>query len=117
MKTTGKIRLLTLLLGILTALVIVVTQMFYFGAARVAEQTPVAEQQDATTSGDESFISLPSLYSLPSSIHVVLSHEFSFIEEILLDGNQTESRPAELQLHPGRLFKTLFYFIIAPNAP
>lgn len=117
MKALGKIRVLTVLIGMLTAFVIVFTQLFYFELSKTTEQKPESEQSATSTSGEESYISLPSLYSLPSSIHVVLSHEFSFIEEILLNGKQRESAPVELQLSPGRLFKALFYFIIAPNAP
>jgi len=116
MKPFGKIRLLTVLTGILTALLIVFTQLFYFEISRSSSQEQETEQQ-SNSSNEEESISLPSSYSLPASTHVVLNHEFSFIEELLFDGEKTDTSPVELTISTGSLFKTLFHFIISPNAP
>jgi hypothetical protein len=47
----------------------------------------------------------------------MLNQEFSFIEELILDSDETEANPINVQLATGRLFKALFSFIISPNAP
>lgn len=110
-------RLFTVLLGVLTALVIVLTQLFYFELSESAVQNSETEQQNSSSSDQENIISLPSSYSLPASAHVDLNHEFTVIKEILFDVELLELPPVELQASAGRLFKALFHFIISPNAP
>jgi FlaG/FlaF family flagellin (archaellin) len=116
MKARKNIRLVTLLAGVLTALVIGYTQMFYAEVSQ--EQTSDTEQHSAASSQDEEHsILLPASYSIPSSTHVVLQHDFSFIEEILLAAETDEQAPVALQLATGKLFRALFHYIISPNAP
>lgn len=114
MKTVENKRVLIVLAGVLVALTIGFTQLFYF-EAESAYQKPDTEQQSNT--GEEEIISLPTSYSLPSAFHINLEHDFSFIEEILFDGDEPESTPVVLQLTIDQLFKTLFQVIISPNAP
>ena len=117
MKTLGKLRLVTVLVGVLTALMIVCSQVFYFEFSKPVAGKVETEQQGTSSSNQEEVISLPTTYSLPASTNVLQSHEFSFIEEILLNGKLTDFTPVDVQISIGGLFKTLFHFIIAPNAP
>lgn len=118
MKASGKIRLGSMIAGIITAAIITLTQLFYFEVKTSTEQKPETEQQSSTTPvGQEQHLSLPAPHSLPVSAHVVLSHEFSFIEEIIFGESNPEFRPVEMQRATGKLFKALFQFIISPNAP
>lgn len=118
MKATGKIRIQAVLAGIVTALVIGFSQLFYFELEAPVGVDSETEQHDATSSSrEESSISLPVSYSIPTSYHVVSTHEFSFIEEILFNFEEQELTPAPIRLSAGKLFQTLFQFIISPNAP
>lgn len=117
MKTLGKLRLLTIIVGVLTALMIVCSQVFYFEFSNPEPKKVETEQQGTSSSNQESIISMPSSYSLPVSTNLSLNHEFSFIEEILFNGKLTEFAPVDVQISIGGLFRTLFHFIIAPNAP
>jgi hypothetical protein len=117
MKTTQKIRFITVIAGVLTAVVIVLTQLFYFELSAPAKQNTQTEQESKTADHKEEIVSLPSTYSLPSSTHILLEQEFSFIEEILFDGDDAFTLPVTLPLSSGKLFRALFQFIISPNAP
>lgn len=113
MKTSEKTRLWSLVLGVFTALVIVFSQVLYVPNAEQAAVNPETEQQ----SSEEANFTL-STYSLPSSsTSLVLSHDLSFIQEILFGERKPDATPATIQLSVGRLFKALFQFVIAPNAP
>lgn len=117
MKTPEKIRLITVIAGVLTAVVIIFTQVFYFELSAPVKQNSEIEQESSSANHQEEIISLPSSYSLPSSTHILLEHEFSFIEEILFDGDDAFTLPVTLPLSSGKLFRALFQFIISPNAP
>ena len=116
MKSSDRNRVISVWAGICAALVIVATQLFYVEVNEQVQSEIDTEQQNSP-SGEQDFISLPSSFSMPSSAHVVLNHEFSFIEELLLDTVQSEVSPVGKQLSTGKLFKALFHFIISPNAP
>jgi hypothetical protein len=117
MKASKNIRLLTALAGILTAAVIVVTQLFCFELSGAVDQEIKTEQQSQSTSDQEPvFVSVLS-YSMPSSVHILPGMEFTFIEELLLDSGNTTVVPTTLLQGAGKLFKALFSVIISPNAP
>lgn len=108
----------TLFFGILTALVIVLSQLFWFQAATFTKKVAETEQKKdaAKEATQEAQISLPSS-SLPSTNTVVVEHDFSFIHEILFEKeNSTEVSKSVLQT-AGKFFQTLFRAIISPNAP
>lgn len=113
MKSLEKTRFWSLALGVFTALVIVFSQVLYVPEAEQDEAGTETEQQ----SSDDTSFTL-STYSLPSSTtSLVLSHDLSVIQEILFGEHKPEVTPATIQLSVGRLFKALFQFVIAPNAP
>ena len=104
-------------MGILTAFVIVFSQVFYVAHSAQSVQDDADTEQQSSEPEEKGHVTL-STYSLPSpSTSLVLNHDFSFIQEILFDGQKPEGTPAIIQLSAGRLFKALFQFIISPNAP
>lgn len=113
MKALRKTRLWSLVLGVFTALVIVFSQVLYVPNEEQAVIEPETEQQ----SSEEPGFTL-STYSLPSSsTSLVLSHDLSFIQEILFGEQKPDVASTTIQLSVGKLFKALFQFVIAPNAP
>ncbi|MCU0357193.1 MAG: hypothetical protein MUE95_06405 [Cyclobacteriaceae bacterium] len=117
MKSGSKLRVLTVLAGILTAVIIVVSQVFLYEVNVNSNDVPATEQSDKDSGEGQSFISIPSSLSIPSSVHVVGNHDFACIEEFLLGDNRDENTPVSITQITSRLFKTLFHFIISPNAP
>ncbi|MBX2964238.1 MAG: hypothetical protein KF687_17125 [Cyclobacteriaceae bacterium] len=116
MKNLKITRVGSLVVGILTAAIIVISQVFFIPNQSQIKSGSDSEQQDATPEGAEFFS--PSAYSLPSSsTTVVLNHDLSCIEEILFGEPSTREIPTLVQRSVGKLFKALFQFIIAPNAP
>lgn len=116
MKSLGKYKILTLLAGIATALVIVFSQLFYFQAATYCQKKAETEQREQKTEGHESYISIPSS-TIFSTSHIEVSQDFSFVLGILFENKPEEERNTEITLPASRLFQTLFRFIISPNAP
>lgn len=114
MSAFKNVRIVTLLAGVLTALVIGYTQLVY---VELLQGQKADTEQQSTLPEEESYVSLPASYSIPSSTHVVLQHDFSFIEEFLLDANDDKPALEVLQLATGKLFRALFHYIISPNAP
>lgn len=114
----GKQKNWTLFFGILTALVIVLSQLFWFQAATLTKKVAETEQQsDAPKKAtQEAHISLPSS-SLPSSNTVVVEHDFSFIHEILFERENSPEVSKSVLQTAGKFFQTLFRAIISPNAP
>ena len=123
MKTNGKYRILTLVAGIVTAFLIVFSQLFYFQAARYCQKKAETEQKEkkqpegktGKEASHETYISLPT-NSIPSVSHIHISDGISFVQETLLETTEEEGHTLLSPL-VNRLFQTLFRFIIAPNAP
>lgn len=123
MKTNGKYKILTLVAGIATALLIVFSQLFYFQAATYCQKKVETEQKEkklpagktGKESGSEAHISLPT-NSIPSVSNIQISDGISFVQETLLETSELETSTALTPL-VNSLFQTLFRFIIAPNAP
>ena len=114
----GKHKNWTLFFGIITALVIVLSQLFWFQAATFTKKVAETEQKNNATkeATQEAQISLPSS-SLPSSNTVVVEHDFSFIHEILFEKETSPEASKSVLLTAGKFFHTLFRAIISPNAP
>lgn len=113
---------MTLLAGMLTAGVIVFSQLFYFQAAsyclRKAETQQKEKQvpvKDGEETSREAYISLPS-NTIASISAIQISDGLSFVQEILCEPREDEA-VADAPPLTNRLFYTLFRFIIASNAP
>src|SRR5262245_45746187 len=107
-------RIWTLITGLSMAVVIIVSQLFYFEAPHQEKQDTQTEQQ----SQDEGsyVISLPSS-TLPSSIHVEFQQECFCLFEILFETEEVKESVLDFDLPTGKFFQTLFGSIISPNAP
>lgn len=108
----------SLFFGIVTALVIVLSQLFWFQAATFTKKVAEVEQKADTTKGasEETQISLPSS-SLPSTNTVVVEHDFTFLHEILFEKETSPEVSKSVLQTAGKFFQTLFRAIISPNAP
>jgi len=116
MNNPGKYRILTLLAGLATALVIVFSQLFYFQAATYCQKKADTQQQDQKNTGNEAHISIPSS-SISSVSHIEINQDLSFVSEILFDCEHNSVATIVAAPLANRFFQTLFRFIIAPNAP
>lgn len=105
----------TLFFGILTALVIVLSQLFWFQAATLTKK--VAKTEQKSDASEEAQISLPSSSSLPSTNTVVVEHDFTFLHEILFEKETSPEVSKSVLQTAGKFFQTLFRAIISPNAP
>jgi hypothetical protein len=118
MNKKAKIRSGMLAVGLLTALAIVVSQLFYFQAAthaKVKKETKTEQQEQQN--GDDTYVSLPSTSSLPSSPHVELQQETFCLFEIILEDKESATHSADFGTPINQFFQTLFGAIISPNAP
>lgn len=116
MKSLFRHKILTLLAGIATAVVIIFSQLFYFQAANYCQEKVDTEQQAHKKDGTESYISIPSS-SISSTSHIEITQDLSFVLEILFEGESKEEEVTRISLPVDRFFQTLFRFIISPNAP
>jgi len=116
MRTLGKYRILTLLAGLATALLIVFSQLFYFQAATYCQKKADTEHQNQKETGNETYISIPSS-SISSVSHIEINQDLSFVLETLFDNEENSEVTVVVTPLASRLFQTLFRFIIAPNAP
>ncbi len=106
----------------LTAAVIVFSQLFYFQAATYCQekaQTQQKEKEAPVKGGKETsqqaYISIPS-NTITSISAIELSDGISFVQEILCEPREDEMA-TETPALANRFFYTLFRFIIASNAP
>ncbi len=116
-----KNKIATLILGVITALVVVFSQLFCFQdisanpASDGTEQSANAEKESGNTA--ENYITQLSSPSTSSST-IVVEQEFSFIQDITQQVKEVrEELVSTLVVHTGKLFQTLFSAIISPNAP
>lgn len=117
MKRKTGIRSGTLVIGVITALAIVISQFFSFQEAdqsRLKKETDTEQQQ--SQSGDEAYLTVST--SLPSSSpHVEIQQETFFLFEILLEDDAEIETQVDFSLPINQFFQTLFGVIISPNAP
>jgi hypothetical protein len=109
-------RIWTLFFGVITALVVVISQLFWFQGAGFLKGKAATEQTAKAEEQGEAHISLPSS-SLPSNHSVELQQEFSFLHEIFTEEETTTEVASTVSTAVGKFFETLFRVIIAPNAP
>jgi len=115
MEKKSKIRLGSLVLGILTAVAIVISQLFYFHAPAEIKKEIKQEQQEKP-SGDEAFLTQPST-TVTSSAHVEPLQENFCLFEIILENEDNADRSSDFGLPIHSFFQTLFGTLISPNAP
>lgn len=97
------------------AVVIIVSQLFYFEGPRQEKSDIQTEQQSQST--DESYvISLPTSI-LPSYLHVEFQQASVCLFEILFETTAVKEAAFDFKLPTGKFFRTLFQSIISPNAP
>jgi hypothetical protein len=116
MKSLFRHRILTLLAGIVTAGVIVFSQLFYFQAATYCQEKVDTEQHDQKTDTPKSYISIPSS-TISSTTSLEINQDISFVLESLLEKEADEETNHSITLPANKFFHTLFRFIISPNAP
>lgn len=115
MTKKATIRTWTLLTGLGTVLIIVISQLFYFAAPQHIKTDVKTEQSQS--SDDGAVISLPSS-TLPSSTCQVEFQQESFcLFEIRFEEEVVAEVVSDFKLPLGKLFQTLFEAIISPNAP
>lgn len=115
-----RIQIGTLILGVITAVAIVLSQCFFFQHQSPSNQKEVAKSQQHQA-GDQqqdnqAYISLPST-SLPSSTHVEVTQSSFFLFEILFEESTPSVSSSGVPILVDKLFHTLFRAIISPNAP
>jgi hypothetical protein len=116
-----KNKIATLILGVITAVVVVFSQLFCFQDFSTdvktdgTEQSANAENQSGNTA--ENYITQLSSPSTSSST-IVVEQEFSFIQDITQQIKEVRQElVSTLVISTGKLFETLFSAIISPNAP
>ncbi len=116
MKSLFRHRILTLFAGVVTASVIIFSQLFYFQAATYCQERVDIEQHDQKEGTAESYISIPSS-TISSTSHIEISQDLNFVLEILFERKPDEEIITRISHPVNRFFQTLFRFIISPNAP
>ncbi|HEY8938418.1 MAG TPA: hypothetical protein VIM65_24530 [Cyclobacteriaceae bacterium] len=106
----------TIIMGLITALVVIFSQVFFFEAARYSKKEVKTEKQEKQKNADDSCISLPS-FSQPTSAHVEINTKPFCLFEILFEENEQPEVSQSVPLSLGKFFQTLFRVIISPNAP
>ena len=113
----NRIRIWTMIMGIITALVIVFSQLFFYQNANYSKkEIKKGEEQKEQNSSDETYITPPSV-SQSFSTHVEGDQKSSYLFEILFEEDEVENKPIEIPRSLGKFFHTLFRVIISPNAP
>jgi hypothetical protein len=116
MKRKTGLRLGTLVIGVITALAIVISQFFNIQETDQLKVKKITKtEQQETQSGDEVYLTVST--SLPSSSHVEIQQETFFLFEILPEGEKTAEDRIDFSIPINQFFQTLFGAIISPNAP
>jgi len=107
--------------GIVTALVIVFSQFFYFQDTSALKKqasshaTEKHEKQDKAQK--KAVISLPS-FSQQTSAHTDVNPKSSmYLFDIVFGERNDQERAPEVPISVGKFFETLFRVFISPNAP
>jgi hypothetical protein len=116
MKSLFRYKILTLLAGIATAVVIVFSQLFYFQAATYCQKKAETEHRDQKTGTTETYVSIPSS-TISTTSHIEINQDIAFVLEVLFEREPQEETAPKISLPVNRFFQTLFRFIVSPNAP
>lgn len=111
--------MLTLITGIITALVIVVSQFFYFEKPEPSKKEVKTEHQQDPSSDNQSdaYITLPSSTLPSSTTHPEFQQQSFCLFEIIYPEKEAEQHDFSVSIPLGTFFQTLFHTIISPNAP
>jgi hypothetical protein len=115
MKKAQK-RMVMLAVGILAAVAIIFSQLFYYQSLEHSKKEVKTEQQQNQSADDEAFFSVPST-SMPSSTEVELHHKSFLLLEIFFENDEVEVDHEQTTFHLNTFLQTLFSAIISPNAP
>lgn len=108
--------MIMLIVGILAAVAIIFSQLFYYQSIEHNKKEVKTEQQQDQSTDDEAFFAVPST-SLPSSTQVELHHKSFLLHEILFEDDQVKGDHEQSTIHLNAFLQTLFSAIISPNAP
>lgn len=108
------IKVLTVILGCLLAMVIVCSQV-YVGQSKFSVTTAQSDESSQDESNSASF-SMAS-FSLPSPVNVQINLDPHCLFEIVFEDVKEEIPQTSLPSVEEKLMVTLFRVIIAPNAP
>lgn len=115
-------RILLIITGLITAGVILFSQLFYVQNASLVkkevkiEQTEDQDSEDQDAQEDLVITSAPSI-SVPASATIEVEKEQAFIFEILFEQEIDFPTKVEVSRTLGKFFQHLFRVIISPNAP
>ncbi len=109
-------KIVTTFMGVLVALAIVCSQLFYFQPASALKKETKTEQHQSENSDEQVYFSVPST-SLPSSTHVELNPNVFLLFEILFEENTYLVPEFIVAIPLGQFFRTVFGVTISPNAP
>lgn len=112
----AEIHFATTAIGVIVALAVIASQLFYFPQHSFQKKEVKTEQSQSENSEDQVYFSVaPS--TAPSSAHVELNPTVFFLFEILFEEKEIESYDFDVSLAPSQCFRTLFGLAISPNAP
>jgi len=115
------IQLFTMITGVVTALVIVFSQFFYFqdanGLKKLANGHATEKHEKQDKAQKKAIISLPS-FSQQTSTHADVNPKSSMYLFDIVFGERNDRGPSpEVPVSVGKFFQTLFRVFISPNAP
>lgn len=105
---------LVLILGVFAALTILSSQVYM---DQITPQYEVTQDTNTDDSGDHEQIMVKAADAVSSTVHITLTHQLYFIQEILLSEDDSEERTFIKLPKLSTFFTTLFRQIISPNAP
>ena len=120
MKRQVRQRILTVILGLITAGAVVLSQAFYYQLTEFKKESVKTEQSDSSSQDksehSETFISVPDS-SIPSTFTIELNQELTVVREILFRADNDGEVYHAPAISAGQIFHTLFSVLISPNAP
>lgn len=116
MKSLSRHRILVLLTGITTAVIIVFSQLFYFQAATYCQKKATTEKHEQKKDAPKTYFSIPSS-TISSAPTVQINEDISFVLETLIEVETEEESTPTVSLPVNKFFQTLFRVLISPNAP
>src|SRR3954471_12481459 len=112
---------ITMAAGILTALVVVVSQLFFFQTPQFSKKETSkltadtkADKKENKQTGDEHYITLPSVSQPSPSATVEADQKSCCLLEIVFEERKSETHSINVTRTVGKFFTTLFRVIISP---
>ena len=105
---------LVLILGLFAALTILSGQVY---VNHVASNIEIKQDANDDESGEQEQFIVKAADAVSSTVHISVSHQLYFIQEILLAGEESEESTFIKLPKLSTFFTTLFRQIISPNAP